>query len=25
VISATLTLLVFVLGFAIPPAARDWG
>jgi hypothetical protein len=25
VISATLTLLVFMLGFAIPPAARDWG
>ncbi len=24
VISATLTLLVFMLGFAIPPAARDW-
>ena len=25
VISATLTLLVFVLEFAIPPAARNWG
>lgn len=25
VISATLTLLVFVSEFAIPPAARNWG